>query len=194
MDGYIKNKRREIAQTRKTILYSFGIPTIIAVAFILVLLLGLYVCQEPEDWRNDEIVFSNMSEVRIGRGNHNAVNSNDGKLFLIDNGLVSSDELKSRLTVGKTYSVTYSTHPINGYKTIQALADKDTVFLDLDKSITENKSYQGSLKIAILVVICIEIVAITLIDRLLCKKYHAEIKHIKEKIAQRQERMSKKQK
>jgi len=190
MDGYIKNKRREIVETRKTIFYSYVIPSIIALAFILVLLLGLYVCQEPEDWRNDEIVFSNMSKVRIGRGNHNAINSNNGKLFLIDNGLVSSDELENSLVKGKTYSVTYSTHPINGYKTIQALTDKDTVFLDLDKSINENKSYQGSLKIAILVVICIEIVAIILIDRLLCKKYHAEIKQIKKKITQRQERMN----
>ena len=185
MDGYIKNTKKTIRVYRETIfckyLFTLGI-----VLFIFAWLL-FFVCEKPpEKWKSTEIVFSHITVERLNLNHRpsNVLNSQDGEKFVISSRYISVDDL----VPGKVYSLVYTT-TIWGLHYTKALSDEDTVLQDLNDSILRWESEQREIVIAIFVTLGIEIVALILIDRLWCKKEHAQIRLLKEKIKQRQERM-----
>ena len=65
MDGYIKNKTEAIQSVRRNILGKYSITFLILV-LIPVWLFALAANQHPDKWTHTEIVFSHISQERIG--------------------------------------------------------------------------------------------------------------------------------
>lgn len=197
MDGYIKNKVEAIKSVRKEIFWKYSI-TFLIVIFIPVWLFGLAVNQPPEKWTHTEIVFSHISlEQRlfrprlIGKRYVHVLNTQDGRQFVIKSKYVDMDDLSNNLVPGKVYYLVFS-NTIAGGDQIEALFDDEMVFQNLENSIALWESEQQEALIAIAVTLVIEIVALLLIDRLCCRKEHAEIQKLKDNIKRRRNRINNK--
>lgn len=191
MDGYIKNKNIAIRSVRKTIFYKYAYALLI-VLFIPVMLFAIAVNQPPEKWTHTDIVFSHISYERIEMRKHNdyVLNTRSNDQFVMQMPDKSVEEISEHLISGKLYSVVYS-NSIAGGDILEALSDKDGVYLDLDNSIAEWKKEQKTYTIVIVIFLIIEIIVLIIIDRVACKNDHYQIKKLKEDIERRKKRMNK---
>ena len=192
MDGYIKNKTEAMQSLKRNILGKYSITFFILI-LIPVWLFALAANQRPEKWTHTEIVFSHISQERIGlqRGRSYVLNTKDGKQFVIKSKFVNVDDLSDCLTSGNTYRIVFS-NTIAGGDHMEALSDDNMVIQNLEKSIAQWEREQQETFMAIIVTLIIEAVALILIDRLWCKKEYSEIKKLKADIKRREERVGNK--
>ena len=92
--------------------------------------------------------------------------------------------LEEQLIPGQVYSLVYST-TIAGGNQMEALSDGDTVYQDLNASVSCWRDQRHRLIHAIYVTLGVEAVALLLIDRLGCKKEHQQIKKHRANIRRR---------
>lgn len=189
MDGYIKNKTEAIKSVRKTILGKYSI-TFLIIILIPVWLFALAVNQPPEKWTHTEIVFSHISQERIGlqRGRSYVLNTQDGRQFIIKSKFVDVDDLSDHLVSGNTYHLVFS-NTIAGGDHMEALSDDNMIIQNLESSIAQWEWEQQESIIAIIVTLIIEVVALILIDRLWCKKEYSEIQKLKADTKRRKDRI-----
>ena len=192
MDGYIKNKTEAMQSLKRNILGKYSITFFILI-LIPVWLFALAANQRPEKWTHKDIVFSHISQERIGlqRGRSYVLNTKDGKQFVIKSKFVNVDDLSDCLTSGNTYRIVFS-NTIAGGDHMEALSEDNMVIQNLEKSIAQWEREQQETFIAIIVTLIIEAVALILIDRLWCKKEYSEIKKLKADIKRREERVGNK--
>lgn len=189
MDGYIKNKTDTIKSIRKTILAKYSI-TFLIIILIIFWLLVLVVNQLPEKWTNTEIVFSHISQERVGfqRGRSYVLNTKDGKKFVINSKYVDVTNLSENLVPGNIYFLVFSdSGTIAGGKIVEALHDENLAFQNLGDSISRWKNEQQEIVVAIIVTLIIEVAALILIDRLWCKKEYSQIQKLKVDIKRRED-------
>ena len=189
MDGYIKNKAETIKSVRKMIFGKYSI-TILIIILIPVWLFALAVNQPPKKWTHTEIVFSHISQERIGlqRGRSYVLNTQDGRQFVIKSKFVDVDDLSEYLVSGNTYHLVFS-NTIAGGDHMEALYDESTRFQDLEDSISRWESEQREMVAATIVTLGIEIIALILIDRICCKKEYAQLKKLKADIMRREDKI-----
>jgi hypothetical protein len=189
MDGYVKNKTEAIRSVRKIILWKY-LTTFLILVFIPVWLFALAVNQPPEKWTQTDIVFSHISQERIGlqRWRSHVLNTCDGRQFLIKSKFVDVDALQEKLVSGKTYRLVFS-HTIAGGDHMEALYDEDEVIQNLESSVRQWEREQREGTRGIIVTLIIEAIALVLIDRLWCKKEYSQIKKLKADIKRRQDRI-----
>lgn len=187
MDGYIKNKTEAIKAVRKSIFYKYAV-TFLIVIFIPVWLFALAVNQPPENWTHTEIVFSHVSQERIGlrRGRSHVMNTQEGRQFVINSKFVDVDELSNYLVPGNTYRIVFS-NTIAGGDHMKALSDDNVVFQSLDDSVAQWEQEQRKSVIAIIITLVIEVVVLILIDRLWCKDEYAQIQKLRADIKHRED-------
>ena len=189
MDGYIKNKAETIKSVRKMIFGKYSI-TILIIILIPVWLFALAVNQPPKKWTHTEIVFSHISQERIGlqRGRSYVLNTQDGRQFVIKSKFVDVDDLSECLVSGNTYHLVFS-NTIAGGDHMEALYDESTRFQDLEDSISRWESEQREMVAATIVTLGIEIIALILIDRFWCKKEYSQLKKLKADIMRREDKI-----
>ena len=192
VDGYIKNKTEAIISVKKTILLKYLITFFILI-LVPVWLFAIAVNQHPDKWTQTDIVFSHISQERIGlqRGQSYVLNTQDGRQFVIKSKFVNVDDLSDCLISGDTYRIVFS-NTIAGGDHMEALSGNNIVFQNLEKSVAQWEQEQQECVIAIIVTLIIEIVALLLIDRLWCKKEHSQIQKLKADIARRKEHIREK--
>ena len=192
VDGYIKNKTEAIISVRKTILLKYSI-TLFILILVPVWLFALAVNQHPDQWTQTDIVFSHISQERIGlqRGQSYVLNTQDERQFVIKSKFVNVDDLSDCLISGDTYRIVFS-NTIAGGDHMEALSGDNMVIQNIEKSIAQWEQEQQECIIAIIVTLIIEIVALLLIDRLWCKKEHSQIQKLKADIARRKEHIREK--
>ncbi len=188
MDGYIKNKFKEIKSVRKAILGKYSLTI-----FILLMLLGflLAVCltlPHPDKWKEETVVFSEIKRERLAfqRFESDVFVAADGRLFSIPN---LTEVLKNVLLAGESCKIIYSTGIFTS--NVEGLEMDGTVYIDVNDSIISWKKECKDVVIIACGMLAAEIIALLLIDRLWCKKEHQQIKKLKENIARREAHLSK---
>ncbi len=191
MDGYIKSKKEAITSARRTILYKYAC-TFLILAFLLLWLFALAVNRPPAEWTHTEIVFSHLSEEKVGmrKGRDCVLNTQDGRKFVVLTRHVDEDELSRRLVRGETYSLVYS-DTIAGGDHMEALYRGTEILHSLDDSIARWEREQQNFAWALLATLALEGVALLLIDRLWCKAEHSRIRKLKSDIKRRKNRAEK---
>ena len=192
-DGYIIERNGQIRKLRQTIRAKYGVTRLTVIfIFIWSFAVAIYQWQSPERWTHAEIVYSHLSRESIGirRGVSCVLHSADGRKFVVRN-RDDFSELGETLSPGKRYSLIYS-KTIAGGDMLEALSDGEEALLPLEKSIAHWEAQRRQAAVCLYVTCGIEVAALILIDRLWCKKEHAQIRAQKELIRQRQERMREK--
>ena len=188
MDGYIKQKRKEISSLRRTILCAYSV-TIWILIFIPIWYFAIFTNQRPADWKSTEIVFSHMSEEFFGfrKTKEKVLNAQDGRQFIIK--YLPVDTLEESMVPGQEYSLVYS-DAVAGGNEMEALYDGERVLWELEDSVAIWNQQKRKYITAIVVTIGLEVLALFLIDLLWCKKMHQEIKKLREDISRREQRKS----
>lgn len=185
MDGYIKQQNEKIRSIKHIIWAKYGI-TLLLIVFILFTLVLMLTEQPPEKWTRKEIVFSHLSRERIG------LSLFDSDVLLTENGekyAIRKDAMADGLTAGNTYILVYSrANTIEGICAVEALSDENMIYQDLNASIVHWEKERAEAIYIVLGLCMMELIALLLIDRLWCKKDHAQIKELQRKIARRIER------
>ena len=192
-DGCIIERNGQIRKLRQTIRAQYGV-TLLVVIYILIwsFAIAVYQWQSPERWTHAEIVYSHLSRESIGirRGVSCVLHSADGRKFVVQN-RDDFSKLNETLRPGKSYSLVYS-KTIAGGDMLEELSDGAEALLPLEKSIAHWEAQRRQAAVCLYVTCGIEVAALILIDRLWCKKEHAQIWAQKELIRQRQERVREK--
>ena len=143
--------------------------------------------QPPEKWTHTNIVFSHISRESIGmqRGKSDVLNTQDGRKFVINGKLAKEQDLSKNLIPGNSYRIVYS-NTMAGGDHIVALSNNDTVFQALEASIAKWQKEQKEMIVAIFITLIVEAIALILIDRIGCRKLHAEIAKLKADIKRRE--------
>ena len=188
MDGYIKNKQGKIAEQRKSIIYAYchTLP-IVLILFTCLCILGFR--SPPEKWKSEQVVFSHISTLSVGRGSRRVFfHTTDGQRFQITSHF-SRKETEQVLIPGQRYMLTYS--PDFPYKYTRALRTEDNVLVSYDESLKKHENFKKTTGIILTVLSVLEGGSLVLIDRLACKNMYAEIKKLKQDIAIREEKLRK---
>lgn len=191
MDGYIKSKTEAIKAVKKAIIGKYSV-TIFIILLLFVWLFALAANQAPERWTDTEIVFSHISQERIGlqRWKSYVLNTQEGNKFLIKSKYVDVDELSAHLVSGRTYQLVFSC-TLSGKKHVEALSDGSIVFQDLENSTALWENEQRGVVTAIIITLIVELAALILIDKLWCRAEHAQIRKLKSDINRRNNRINK---
>lgn len=184
MDGYIRQQNEKIRSIKHIICAKYGI-TLLLIVFILFTLVLMLTEQPPEKWTRKEIVFSHLSRERIG------LNLFDSDVLLTVNGekyAIRKDAMADGLTAGNTYILVYSrANTIEGICTVEALSDENMIYQDLNASIVRWEKERAEAIYIVLGLCIMELMALLLIDRLWCRKEHAQIRELQAKIARRKD-------
>lgn len=190
VDGYIIERNGEIRKLRQTIRCKYWTTLLIAI-YIPIWIFAIACCQwqSPERWTQTEIVYSHLSRESIGirRGLSEVLNTADGRKFVIYKKKIAFDDLDSRLNSGERCALTYS-KTLAGGDLLEALSDERGTVIPLDASIVRWETRKKECFAGLYVTCGIEMVALILIDRLWCRKEHAQIRLQKEKIRKREEK------
>ena len=189
MDGYIKNKKEAIRSARVTILWCYAL-TFPIMLFILVWLFDIYTLGSPDDWKTTEIVYSHFSSERIGfrKWKSDVLITGDGRRFDAEHDQVSADLLKEALIPGETYTLVYS-DSISGIGHMEALYNGQEQFLERSVSVALWEEKRRECFLGLYITIGLELVALILIDRFLCRKTYAEIRKLNQAIKRRQAKL-----
>ena len=185
MDGYTKHHMEKILVIKHGIWAKYAI-TLPLVVFIFLALLLTFTDQPPNEWQKKEIVFSHLFRERIGVSlfDSNVLYTQSGDKYAI-----RKDAMSDGLTAGNTYILVYSrANTIEGICTVEALYDENMIYQDLNASIARWEKKRTEAIHIVLGLCMMELMALFFIDKLWCKKDHAQIKELKRKIARRIER------
>jgi len=186
MDGYIKNKRQAIRSVWSGIVGKYSIVAIPLILLCVLLLFSELVAhQNPKRWKEETVQFAGFGEMwlLLNRNMSDALITEDGRKFHTG----SAERLQNVLNVGEEYTIVYSTN-LKG-KVLQGLSKDGTVYIDVNDSA---KAWRESAVYVLKITgwtVAVMITAILLIDRLWCKKEHAQIRKLQTDIARREMRI-----
>lgn len=184
MDGYIKQQNEIIRSIKHIIWAKYGI-TLLLIVFILFTLVLMLTEQPPEKWTRKEIVFSHLSRECIGLSRF------DSDVLFTENGekyAIRKDSMADGLTAGNTYILVYSrANTMTALNSVEALSDENTIYQDLNVSIARWEKERTEAIHIILALCMTEMMALFLIDRLWCKKEHAQVRELQAKIERRKD-------
>lgn len=184
MDGYIKQQNEKIRSIKHIIWAKYGI-TLLLIVFILFTLVLMLTEQPPEKWTRKEIVFSHLSRECIGLSRF------DSDVLFTENGekyAIRKDSMADGLTAGNTYILVYSrANTMTALNSVEALSDENTIYQNLNVSIARWEKERTEAIHIILALCMTEMMALFLIDRLWCKKEHAQVRELQAKIARRKD-------
>ena len=184
MDGYTKHHMEKNLAIKHGIWAKYAI-TLPLVVFIFLALLLTFTDQPPNEWQKKEIVFSHLFRERIGVSlfDSNVLYTQSGEKYAI-----RKDAIADGLTAGNTYILVYSrANTIEGICAVEALSDENMIYQDLNASIARWEKEQAETIYIVLGLCMMELIALLIIDRLWCKKDHAQIKELQAKITRRKD-------
>lgn len=210
MDKYIENRKKEIKELRKKLfketLNGFLLALLIVPIWLFAAVIAFFTFKEmpPEKWVETEIVYKNISSdnwhARYGDRIVYFLNSEDGGEYIIPEDRISPEELKKGLEPGKTYKIVYSRAQLgSGWEYLEGLSGKWENYLDVSESIEEFKDERDS---GIKIIIYTLIIQL-FISSLICaghirfigmnKQIKNNIRKTEEKIAEREEKLRRKE-
>ena len=186
MDGYIKNKKQAIRSQWRWIFGKYSIVIIPLVMLCALLMFSEFVAhQNPKKWKEETVTFAGFGEMwlLLNRDMSDALITEDGRQFHTG----SEERLQDVLVIGEEYTIVYSTN-LKG-KVLEGLSKDGTVYIDVNDSA---KAWRESAAYVLKITgwtVAVMITAILLIDRLWCKKEHAQIRELQTDIARREMRI-----
>ena len=186
MDGYIKNKRQAIRSVWSGIVGKYSIVAIPLILLCILLLFSEFVAhQNPKRWKEETVRFAGFGEMwlLLNRNMSDALITEDGREFHTG----SAERLQNALVVGEEYTIVYSSN-LKG-KVLEGLSKDGTVYIDVNDSA---KAWREAAAYVLKITgwtVAVMTVAILLIDRLWCKKEHAQIRKLKAEVARREMRI-----
>lgn len=176
MDGYIKNKRQAIRSVWSGIVGKYSIVAIPLILLCILLLFSEFVAhQNPKRWKEETVRFAGFGEMwlLLNRNMSDALSTEDGREFHTG----SAERLQNALVVGEEYTIVYSSN-LKG-KVLEGLSKDGTIYIDVNDSA---KAWREAAAYVLKITgwtVAVMTVAILLIDRLWCKKEHAQIRKLK---------------
>ena len=192
MDGYIKNKKAEIRANRQVIAccYLLTLPIVI----LGVLCAWMYFAgQDPSEWGQTEIVYSQITKKYIAshRGNSYIFNGTDGRQFIISRKWLREVSGESLLVPGETYTLDY-TGSENGWKSVVGLSHDGQVLIDRQAAVEAYYKNQRDYIRSLWVLAGVEVLALVIVNRLLCVRWHNKNRELQERIRKREETIRRK--
>ena len=163
-----------------------GKYSVAAVPLILLCVLVLFVQfvahQNPKRWKEETVTFAGFGEMwlLLDRDMSDALITEDGRRFYTG----STEQLQNALIVGEEYSIVYSSN-LTG-KHLEGLSKNGIIYIDVQKTAQAWREDARQVLKLVGSVALVMVGVILLIDRLGCKKEHAQIKSLKADIAKRE--------
>lgn len=183
MDGYIKNKKQAIRSQWRWIFGKYSIVIIPLVMLCALLMFSEFVAhQNPKKWKEETVTFAGFGEMwlLLNRDMSDALITEDGRQFHTG----SEERLQEVLVIGEEYTIVYSTN-LKG-KVLEGLSKDGIVYLDVNDSVNAWRETATHVLKFVGWIVAMMVLAILLIDRLWCKKEHAQIKRLKADIVKRE--------
>ena len=192
MDGYIKNKKAEIRANRQAIAYCYLFTLPIVIFWVLCAWM-YFAGQDPSEWGQTEIVYSQITKKYIAshRGNSYIFNGTDGRQFIISRKWLREVSGESLLVPGETYTLDY-TGSENGWKSVVGLSRDGQVLIDRQAAVEAYYKNQRDYIRSLWVLAGVEVLALVIVDRLLCVRWHNKNRELQERIRKREETIRRK--
>ena len=192
MDGYIKNKKAEIRANRQAIAYCYLFTLPIVIFWVLCAWM-YFAGQDPSEWGQTEIVYSQITKKYIAshRGNSYIFNGTDGRQFIISRKWLREVSGESLLVPGETYTLDY-TGSENGWKSVVGLSRDGQVLIDRQAAVEAYYKNQRDYIRSLWVLAGVEVLALRIVDRLLCVRWHDKNRELKKRIQKREETIRRK--
>lgn len=192
MDGYIKNKKAEIRANRQVIAYCYLLTLPIVIFWVLCAWM-YFAGQDPSEWGQTEIVYSQITKKYIAshRGNSYIFNGTDGRQFIISRKWLREVSGESLLVPGETYTLDY-TGSENGWKSVVGLSHDGQVLIDRQAAVEAYYKNQRDYIRSLWVLAGVEVLALVIVDRLLCVRWHNKNRELQERIRKREETIRRK--
>ena len=192
MDGYIKNKKAEIRANRQVIACCYLITLPIVIFWVLCAWM-YFAGQDPSEWGQTEIVYSQITKKYIAshRGNSYIFNGTDGRQFIISRKWLREVSGESLLVPGETYTLDY-TGSENGWKSVVGLSHDGQVLIDRQAAVEAYYKNQRDYIRSLWVLAGVEVLALVIVDRLLCVRWHNKNRELQERIRKREETIRRK--
>ena len=192
MDGYIKNKKAEIRANRQVIACCYLITLPIVIFWVLCAWM-YFAGQDPSEWGQTEIVYSQITKKYIAshRGNSYIFNGTDGRQFIISRKWLREVAGESLLVPGETYTLDY-TGSENGWKSVVGLSHDGQVLIDRQAAVEAYYKNQRDYIRSLWVLAGVEVLALVIVDRLLCVRWHNKNRELQERIRKREETIRRK--
>lgn len=192
MDGYIKNKKAEIRANRQAIAYCYLFTLPIVIFWVLCAWM-YFAGQDPSEWGQTEIVYSQITKKYIAshRGNSYIFNGTDGRQFIISRKWLREVSGESLLVPGETYTLDY-TGSENGWKSVVGLSRDGQVLIDRQAAVEAYYKNQRDYIRSLWVLAGVEVLALIIVDRLLCVRWHDKNRELKKRIQKREETIRRK--
>lgn len=192
MDGYIKNKKAEIRANHQAIAYCYLFTLPIVIFWVLCVWM-YFAGQDPSEWGQTEIVYSQITKKYIAshRGNSYIFNGTDGRQFIISRKWLREVSGESLLVPGETYTLDY-TGSENGWKSVVGLSRDGQVLIDRQAAVEAYYKNQRDYIRSLWVLAGVEVLALIIVDRLLCVRWHDKNRELKKRIQKREETIRRK--
>ena len=192
MDGYIKNKKAEIRANRQVIACCYLLTLPIVIFWVLCAWM-YFAGQDPSEWGQTEIVYSQITKKYIAshRGNSYIFNGTDGRQFIISRKWLREVSGESLLVPGETYTLDY-TGSENGWKSVVGLSHDGQVLIDRQAAVEAYYKNQRDYIRSLWVLAGVEVLALVIVDRLLCVRWHNKNRELQERIRKREETIRRK--
>ena len=192
MDGYIKNKKAEIRANRQVIAYCYLLTLPIVIFWVLCAWM-YFAGQDPSEWGQTEIVYSQITKKYIAshRGHSYIFNGTDGRQFIISRKWLREVSGESLLVPGETYTLDY-TGSENGGKSVVGLSHDGQVLIDRQAAVEAYYKNQRDYIRSLWVLAGVEVLALVIVDRLLCVRWHNKNRELQERIRKREETIRRK--
>ena len=192
MDGYIKNKKAEIRANRQVIAccYLITLPIVIlGVIFAWMYFAG----QNPSEWGQTESVYSRITKkyIALYRWDSHIFNGTDGRQFIISGRRLREVAGGSLLVPGETYTLDYAGSE-NGWKSVVGLSHEGQVLIDRQAAVEAYYKNQRDYIRILWVLAGVEALALVIVDRLLCVRWHNMNRELRERIRKREETIRRK--
>lgn len=192
MDGYIKNKKAEIRANRQVIACCYLLTLPIVIFWVLCAWM-YFAGQDPSEWGRTEIVYSQITKKYIAshRGNSYIFNGTDGRQFIISRKWLREVSGESLLVPGETYTLDY-TGSENGWKSVVGLSHDGQVLIDRQAAVEAYYKNQRDYIRSLWVLAGVEVLALVIVNRLLCVRWHNKNRELQERIRKREETIRRK--
>lgn len=192
MDGYIKNKKAEIRANRQVIACCYLLTLPIVIFWVLCAWM-YFAGQDPSEWGQTEIVYSQITKKYIAshRGNSYIFNGTDGRQFIISRKWLREVSGESLLVPGETYTLDY-TGSENGWKSVVGLSHDGQVLIDRQAAVEAYYKNQRDYIRSLWVLAGVEVLALVIVNRLLCVRWHNKNRELQERIRKREETIRRK--
>lgn len=140
-----------------------------------------------------EIVYSQITKKYIAshRGNCYIFNGTDGRQFIISGKWLHKMSGESLLVPGETYTLDY-TGSENGRKSVVGLSHEGQVLIDRQAAVEDYYKNQRDYIRSLWVLAAVEVLALVIVDRLLCVRWHKKNRELRERIRKREETIRRK--